>query len=100
MCNNEKLASGSTAVYVESCREFLASTVFKSDGGTPWPTAILAPSNMEKSNKSNLQTKVSRAQPLKFAECTVPTRTKPLAAGNGGNHSFRRTAKTNAHRCR
>lgn len=67
MCNDEKLASGSTVVYVESCREFLASTVFKS--GTSWPEAILAPSNMEKASEANLPTKVSRGQVL-LAEST------------------------------
>eukprot|EP00752_Nemacystus_decipiens_P003816 g3511.t1 len=57
ICNNEKLASGGSAEYVESCRQFLESTVFKS--GTTWPAAILAPSNMERKREANFATKVT-----------------------------------------
>ncbi|CAN0089336.1 unnamed protein product [Ectocarpus fasciculatus] len=41
VCNNEKLVSGSTAAYLHSAGQFLASTIFR-DGG-PWPTMIMAP---------------------------------------------------------
>lgn len=41
VCNNEKLVSGSSAAYVRSCENFLASTAFQND--TVWPTVILAP---------------------------------------------------------
>lgn len=44
VCNNEKLASGSTSAFIGSAREFLASTVFRSGG--PWPTMIMAPSHL------------------------------------------------------
>eukprot|EP00903_Cladosiphon_okamuranus_P020050 g18416.t1 len=45
ICNNEKLASGSTAEFVRSCREFFSSTAFAKD--TSWPTSILASSMVD-----------------------------------------------------
>lgn len=56
ICNNEKLASGNSGAYVESCRQFLTSTVFKS--GSSWPSAILAPSNIKRKDEPNLAIKV------------------------------------------
>lgn len=44
VCNNEKLSSGSTSEFIESCRQFLSSTVFKN--GAAWPSVIFAPSNV------------------------------------------------------
>lgn len=50
VCHNEKLESGSTGAYVQSCRHFLDSSVFQDD--TSVPTVILAPSNLVDSNNS------------------------------------------------
>lgn len=44
VCNNEKLASGSTASFVRSCKHFLDWQIFQE--GTDWPSLIMAPSNM------------------------------------------------------
>lgn len=44
-CHNEKLASGSDNLFIESCRRFFATTVF--GNGTSWPTVILAPSQVD-----------------------------------------------------
>lgn len=44
-CNNEKLASGSSAEFISSCQTFFASTVFGND--TAWPAAILAPATID-----------------------------------------------------
>eukprot|EP00903_Cladosiphon_okamuranus_P011004 g10393.t1 len=52
ICNNEKLLSGSSAAYIKSCREFLASTVF--EGGTRSPSTILAPSHIQPGDSVNL----------------------------------------------
>ena len=65
VCNNEKLASGSSAAYIDATKKFLASTVFKE--GTTWPSAILAPSNLEKKGNPNVPTKASRGE-LMLAE--------------------------------
>lgn len=58
VCNNEKLASGSTAAYVRSAELFLKETIF---GKRPrWPTVVWAPSNMIDSDDApNLQISVS-----------------------------------------
>ncbi|CAB1114832.1 unnamed protein product [Ectocarpus sp. CCAP 1310/34] len=44
VCNDEKLASGSTAAYVSSAELFLQDTIFREN--KPWPSVIWAPSNM------------------------------------------------------
>ena len=44
VCNNEKLESGSTAMYVRSCKHFLDWVIFQE--GIDWPTVIFTPSNM------------------------------------------------------
>ncbi|CAB1109494.1 unnamed protein product [Ectocarpus sp. CCAP 1310/34] len=51
VCNNEKLTSGSTAAFVHSAKEFLASTAFRD--GTQWPATILAPSYLVPENNVN-----------------------------------------------
>lgn len=62
MCNDEKLLSGSSSEYIRSCKEFLASTVF-SDGNS-WPSAILAPSNIQRRKKANLAINVRATGPV------------------------------------
>lgn len=42
LCNDEKLASGSTAAYLHSAEKFLREVAFADD--SHWPDAILAPS--------------------------------------------------------
>ncbi|CAM9934848.1 unnamed protein product [Pylaiella littoralis] len=57
ICNDEKLASGSTAAYVSSAELFLKDTIFRED--EPWPSVIWAPSNMIDSDEApNLQISV------------------------------------------
>ncbi|CAM9632092.1 unnamed protein product, partial [Ectocarpus fasciculatus] len=57
VCNDEKLASGSTAAYVSSAELFLQDTIFRED--KPWPSVIWAPSNMIDSDEApNLQISV------------------------------------------
>lgn len=50
VCNNEKLESGSTHVFLASCRMFLSKTLFKDEG--PWPTVVFAPSHLEDTDAS------------------------------------------------
>lgn len=58
VCNDEKLASGSTAAYVSAAELFLKDTIFRE--GQAWPTVIWAPSNMVDSDEApNLQIEVS-----------------------------------------
>ncbi len=45
VCNGEKLVTGSTSAFVLASERFLNSTVFQD--GTPGPSVILAPSNLE-----------------------------------------------------
>ncbi len=69
VCNDEKLASGSTAAYVSSAELFLKETIF-GDGdergaeagtGRAWPTVVFAPSNMVDDDEApNLQIDVSQ----------------------------------------
>ncbi|CAM9438074.1 unnamed protein product [Scytosiphon promiscuus] len=57
VCNDEKLASGSTAAYVSSAELFLKDTIFREGG--PWPTVVWAPSNMIDADEApNLQISV------------------------------------------
>ncbi|CAM9938670.1 unnamed protein product [Ectocarpus sp. 4 AP-2014] len=53
VCNNEKLVSGSTSAFIHSAEQFLASTIFREGG--PWPTVVMAPSNLFPSNKEGTQ---------------------------------------------
>ncbi|CAB1098031.1 unnamed protein product [Ectocarpus sp. CCAP 1310/34] len=53
VCNNEKLMSGSTAAFIHSAEQFLASTIFREGG--PWPTVVMAPSNLIPSNNEGTQ---------------------------------------------
>lgn len=58
VCNDEKLASGSTAAYLSAAELFLKDTVFREN--EPWPNVIWAPSNMVDSDEApNLQISVS-----------------------------------------
>lgn len=50
MCNDEKLAAGSSAAFVGSCNQFLGSTVFGND--TSWPTVVVAPSYLVDSDEA------------------------------------------------
>ena len=73
VCNDEKLASGSTAAYAGSAELFLKETIFREggggeepgdergqgQGGQAWPTVVFAPSNMVDSDEApNLQISV------------------------------------------
>eukprot|EP00752_Nemacystus_decipiens_P009227 g8242.t1 len=57
VCNDEKLASGSTTAYVGAAELFLKDTIFREDEA--WPSVIWAPSNMIDSDEApNLQISV------------------------------------------
>lgn len=82
MCNDEKLLSGSSSEYVRSCKEFLASTVFRE--GTSWPSAILAPSNIQRRNNDNLAINV-RAVGSVMAEMLLVLHFTPLDGAFGSS---------------
>lgn len=73
VCNNEKLTSGGSAAYVTAGRQFMTSTVFKN--GTTWPSAILAPSVIQRKPHLNSSIKVGHDQVLTTSLtgwCTIP----------------------------
>ncbi|CAM9211467.1 unnamed protein product, partial [Laminaria digitata] len=58
VCNDEKLESGSTAMYVRSCKHFLDWVIFEEN--TDWPTVIFTPSNMvDNENAPNVPIEVT-----------------------------------------
>lgn len=58
LCNNEKLASGSTAAYIYSADKFLRDTIFAKH--TQWPDVILTQSILsDNDGRENMQVEVS-----------------------------------------
>lgn len=59
VCNNEKLESGSTTMYLQSGKHFLECVVFRDR--TDWPSVILAPSHLvDREGYSNNAIEVSK----------------------------------------
>ena len=59
VCNNEKLESGSTAMYLQSGKHFLDWVVFRD--GADWPSVMLAPSHLvDKESYTNVAIEVSK----------------------------------------